>query len=780
MKSTAQWRIVRYAALVAVGLSLAAIPAAVAQDIPPPPGDAAVAGEEPLTRGPIHEAFASPTTLDPVAPLVVPQAPPADIDEVPPQYQPEGEDIIWIPGYWAWDDERSDFFWISGVWRERPPGERWVPGYWNQVEEGYQWVPGFWIDENTTQLTYLPAPPDSLEQGPSSPQPGDDYFWIPGNFVYINASYQWSPGYWAPYQQNWIWTPACYYYTPQGYIYSAGFHDFRFSRRGQMFAPVYFQSAIYRQPGFVYTPRIAINAGNLFVNLWIRPNYCHYYFGNYYGQQYSSWNLTPWYQFGISRRHYDPLWAYSRVHYGLQGINYANRMQGWHNYYVQHQNARPARTYAEQLLWERRNEAGPRLSQNIIGADLRQLADNRGEHAIHFHKLDDRDRRAYTAYSHELKDLHRERIQTERDRGAVVRGGDNPGKPASDTKAGDSVRNRRPTVGMKLPKLNLPEPVAAHRQPTAETLEAYRKDVPPRPDSREVRARAEKAIERMRGGTAGANSPTNPTRENPGIGNSRKPGVNGTFNDESGPTLDQRIREAREHAAGQAGQRAGADNADNASGKPRNPPVNGTFNDESGPTLDQRLREARERAAGQAGQRADKADNADKAGGRPRNPPVNGTFNDESGPTLDQRLREARERAAGQAGQRGGAGGTPKSPTPGAGANRSRVPRIDIQELPGNAPKLPAANPPGRNNAPRVDPRNFPRADSRTEARRVELPQFSTPRNAPEVKMPQSNTPRIEIPRTTPKAAAPARTPKTPKPTPSNKGGGNRKEKKPR
>ena len=72
---------------------------------------------EVLTRGPVHEAFAGVITSNPEPGAVVPKAPPAAIEEVPPDEKPEGDNVAWIPGYWAWDDERTDFLWVSGVWR---------------------------------------------------------------------------------------------------------------------------------------------------------------------------------------------------------------------------------------------------------------------------------------------------------------------------------------------------------------------------------------------------------------------------------------------------------------------------------------------------------------------------------------------------------------------------------------------------------------------------------------------------------------------------------------
>lgn len=86
-------------------------------------------GMEVLTRGPVHEAFAGMVTFDPEPGIVTPKMPPAAIEELPPEQRPAGTNVAWIPGYWAWDDERADFLWVSGVWRELPPGRQWVPGY---------------------------------------------------------------------------------------------------------------------------------------------------------------------------------------------------------------------------------------------------------------------------------------------------------------------------------------------------------------------------------------------------------------------------------------------------------------------------------------------------------------------------------------------------------------------------------------------------------------------------------------------------------------------------
>src|SRR5262249_41410568 len=151
----------------------------------------APAGEEALTQGPVHEAFAKPMELDAKAGPLVQKRPPEAIKEIPPEEQPEGDNIVWIPGYWSWDDDRSDFIWVSGVLRAAPPGKIWVPGYWSEVNGGYQWTPGFWTSTTKGEVNYLPEPPKSQEYGPPPTQPAENQFWIPGTWVYQNVNYVW-------------------------------------------------------------------------------------------------------------------------------------------------------------------------------------------------------------------------------------------------------------------------------------------------------------------------------------------------------------------------------------------------------------------------------------------------------------------------------------------------------------------------------------------------------------------------------------------------------------
>jgi len=107
-----------------------------AADEPPP----VPAQEQPevLTSGPVHEAFAEPVNLQVQGGLVAPIEPPANIVEYPPAERPAGSQYVWVPGYWAWDNDRHDYIWVSACWRAVPPNRYWVPGYWSRAANGWE------------------------------------------------------------------------------------------------------------------------------------------------------------------------------------------------------------------------------------------------------------------------------------------------------------------------------------------------------------------------------------------------------------------------------------------------------------------------------------------------------------------------------------------------------------------------------------------------------------------------------------------------------------------
>ncbi|HVZ96240.1 MAG TPA: YXWGXW repeat-containing protein [Chitinophagaceae bacterium] len=55
-----------------------------------------------------------------------------------------GDGYIWIPGYWAYDDN-SGYYWVPGEWVLPPEiGFYWTPGYWALADNYYVWHTGYW------------------------------------------------------------------------------------------------------------------------------------------------------------------------------------------------------------------------------------------------------------------------------------------------------------------------------------------------------------------------------------------------------------------------------------------------------------------------------------------------------------------------------------------------------------------------------------------------------------------------------------------------------------
>ena len=291
-----------------------------AQDAPPVPVTTMSPPIEPLpvpkgvevqARGPVHEAFATLTT-EPEPTKPVAKKPPKPIDELPPDEKPVG-DMVWISGYWAYDDERNDYLWVSGIWRAMPPHKHWIAGYWRDGGDKWQWVPGFWTankeESDTHEVTYYPKPEPPPEIAPPGKPPSEDAFYVPGNWVWVDRHYAWKPGYWARVQPGYVWVPAHYRWTPSGYVYISGYWDLVVSKRGVLYAPVFIDADAVGDH-FVYTPAYAVSDTVVLDAMFVRPCYCHYYFGDYYGPVYRDHGYTSCVVY--SRDHYDAIVVYER------------------------------------------------------------------------------------------------------------------------------------------------------------------------------------------------------------------------------------------------------------------------------------------------------------------------------------------------------------------------------------------------------------------------------------------------------------------------------------
>lgn len=270
---------------------------------------------EALMRGPIHEAFADVSLNKSQPPEVILRKVPEPINEIEPETPPEGGEIQWIPGYWSWDEVQQDFIWVSGIWREIPPGRIWTPGYWMDVEGGSSYVPGYWAELNQTEVEYLPAPPEPRERGPVGQAVSPSYEWMDGYWLWDYNHYVWQSGYWYEQPLDTVWVSTHYVWTPRGYVFVRGYWDYNLPRRGVIYSPLYYKRPIYQNYGYSYIPSIILNVDNVFLSLFIRRGFHHYYFGNYHHARYQRHGFYPWYSRHATRYGYDPQYRKYRSHH---------------------------------------------------------------------------------------------------------------------------------------------------------------------------------------------------------------------------------------------------------------------------------------------------------------------------------------------------------------------------------------------------------------------------------------------------------------------------------
>jgi hypothetical protein len=84
-----------------------------------------------------------PASLHAQFSITVGIAPPElPVYEQPPCPQPN---LMWTPGYWAYDNNYGDYYWVPGTWAPVPyVGALWTPGYWGWSSGRYGYSEGYW------------------------------------------------------------------------------------------------------------------------------------------------------------------------------------------------------------------------------------------------------------------------------------------------------------------------------------------------------------------------------------------------------------------------------------------------------------------------------------------------------------------------------------------------------------------------------------------------------------------------------------------------------------
>ena len=220
--------------------------------------------------GPIHEAFIGKEAGEAIL-EAVPKKPPEPIVEKksenrkPPASTTSGktpiderqfqEELVWIPGYFAWVKENQDFVWVCGTWRRPPPHHQWIPGEWLALEgESWVWLPGFWSQEALSQMRPIgETPPDEIDENVCKSFNGDQY-WVRGywKFDTQKKTYVWHAGRFETFDPNWVYSPAHYVWRSNGYLFIPGFWDWPLEKRGVVYPSTTIHLDEYEN--FLYQP----------------------------------------------------------------------------------------------------------------------------------------------------------------------------------------------------------------------------------------------------------------------------------------------------------------------------------------------------------------------------------------------------------------------------------------------------------------------------------------------------------------------------------------------
>jgi hypothetical protein len=115
-----------------------------------------------------------------------------------------------------------------------------------------------------------------------------------------------------------------------------------------------------------------IDLGVFSDHLFLRPRYCHYYFGDYYAPSYYQGGFYASFSFQSSRYGYDPIYSHQRWEH-RRDREWERRVETSYQYRRDHETARPPRTWAAQ---RNINPGTPESKQNraLVATSIDQLA----------------------------------------------------------------------------------------------------------------------------------------------------------------------------------------------------------------------------------------------------------------------------------------------------------------------------------------------------------------------------------------------------------------------
>jgi len=260
---------------------------------------------------------------------------------------------------------------------------------------------------------------------------------------------------------DWIWVPAHYIWTPRGYIHVGGYWDYPVIHRGVLFAPVFFTPRVHFGITYLFSPGFVINLNVFDDALFLRPQYSHYYYGNYYAPRYYRQGIYPWFSLHARRVVYDPIFAHQRWHH-RKDHDWENHLHKRFREHRKQKGLRPPKTYNHRT---QPNRAGKWSGSARVGSVIPLDRSGKATAGVYrFKPLSEKERKAFSQREKAVRTYQKERQHRETPQqnrmDSYVSKKPVPNKvkfsrsPIMDRSGGKSGRKKAPPAQYKAPKPN--------------------------------------------------------------------------------------------------------------------------------------------------------------------------------------------------------------------------------------------------------------------------------------------------------------------------------------
>jgi len=164
---------------------------------------------------------------------------------------------------------------------------------------------------------------------------------------------------------------------------------------------------------FSFSPGFVIDLNVFDDALFLRPRYCHYYYGDYYAPQYYRKGIYPWFSLHARRVVYDPIYAHQRWNH-RNDHQWENHLQTRFRERRKHEELRPPRSHELSARSDRKGgSSGPERRDFVMPLD--RIGKTKAS-TYRFKPLSEKERREFSQREKEVRTYQKERQSRETQR----------------------------------------------------------------------------------------------------------------------------------------------------------------------------------------------------------------------------------------------------------------------------------------------------------------------------------------------------------------------------